>query len=154
VTHARTRYGSNLTAGSSWDMGARASCRGQSGSACQVRNLPDGGGSCPVSAVPSDPRTDKTTRRAVAEGRADMTSANRLPAQPTTKGLRCQCVPTPAEAARWASKLHLFCHDSPLRACCRTQIRLWGFAFNAGGLYWSSNDPAAESGERYLGNVG
>ena len=54
-----------------------------------------------------------------------------------------------------ASKLHLFCHDSPLRACCRTQIRLWGFAFDTGGLlYWCSNDPAAESGERYLGNVG
>ena len=49
---------------------------------------------------------------------------------------------------------HLFCHDSPLRARCRTQIRLWGFEFDAGGLYWCSNDPVAESGERYLGNVG
>jgi len=93
-------------------------------------------------------------RRAVAEGCADMTGANRLPAQPTTRGLRCQCVPTPVEAARWASKLHLFCHDSPLRACYRMQIRLWGLAFDAGGLYWCSNEPAAESGERHMGNVG
>jgi hypothetical protein len=37
-----------------------------------------------------------------------MTGANRLPAQPTTRGKRCQCVPTPAEAARWASKLPFF----------------------------------------------
>jgi len=36
-----------------------------------------------------------------------MTGANCLPAQPTTRGLRCQCVPTPAEAARLASKLPL-----------------------------------------------
>ena len=29
----------------------------------------------------------------------------------------------------------LFCHDSPLRARCRTQIRLWGFQFDGGGYY-------------------
>ena len=29
-----------------------------------------------------------------------MTGANRLPSQHSTKGLRCQCVLTPAEAAR------------------------------------------------------
>ena len=45
--------------------------RGQSGSACQVRNLPDGGGGGLVSAVPSDHRTDTATRRD-----ADPTSAN------------------------------------------------------------------------------
>ena len=32
--------------------------RGQSGSACQVRDFPDGRGGGSVSAVPSDPRTD------------------------------------------------------------------------------------------------
>ncbi len=37
---------------------------------------------------------------------------------------------------------------------CRTQIRLWGFQFDGGGLLWCSNGPAAESGERYLGYVG
>ena len=46
------------------------------------------------------------------------------------------------------------CNDWPLRARCRTQIRLWGFDFDAGVLYWCSNGPAAESGEVYLGNIG
>ena len=47
-----------------------------------------------------------------------------------------------------------FCHDSPLRVRCRTQIRLWDFDFDAGVLYWCSNGPAAEAGEVYLGNIG
>ena len=47
-----------------------------------------------------------------------------------------------------------FCHDSPLRARCRTQIRLWGFPFDTGVLFWCSNGLAAESGEGYLGNAG
>ncbi len=87
--------------------------RGQSGSACQVRNLPDGGGCGAVSAIPSDPGTDTTTRRAVAEGIADMTVANRLPAEPTTRGRRCQSVPTPAEAIQWTSKPPFFAPTRP-----------------------------------------
>ena len=83
-----------------------------------------------------------------------MTGANRLPAQPTTRGRRCQCVPTPAEAARSGIQTAVFRPDSPLRVRCRTQIRLWGFQFDGGVLLWCSNGPAAESGERYLGNVG
>ena len=47
-----------------------------------------------------------------------------------------------------------FCQDSPVRARCRTQIRLGGFQFAGGVLLWCSNGPAEESGERYLGNVG
>ena len=36
----------------------------------------------------------------VIEGSADMTGANRSPTQHTTRGLRCQSVPAPAQAAR------------------------------------------------------
>ena len=85
--------------------------RGQSGSACQVRNLPDGGGGGPVSAVPSDPRTDTTTRHAVAEGNTDMTVANRLPAQPTTRGRKCH---VPSRPPKWPDRASKppFLHDS------------------------------------------
>ncbi len=47
-----------------------------------------------------------------------------------------------------------FCHDFPLRARCRRQIRLWGLQFDGGGALWCSNGPAAESGEGYMGNAG
>ena len=48
----------------------------------------------------------------------------------------------------------VFRSDSPLRVRCGTQIRLWGFDFDAGVLGWCSNGPAAESGEGHLGNAG
>ena len=88
----------------------------QSGSACQARNLPDSEGCGAMSAIPSDPGTDKTTRCAVAEDSADMTAANCLPVQPTTRGRRCRCVLTPPETTRSDIQTALFCHDLSLRA--------------------------------------
>ena len=61
----------------------------------------------------------------------------------------CHCVPPRAEPHSWplvGGLLHtrqsgpmgletaFFCHDSPLQARCRTQIRLWGFQFDGGGI--------------------
>ena len=37
-----------------------------------------------------------------------------------------------------------FCDDSPLRARCRTQIRLWGFQFD-GGYYYGARMAGARS---------
>ena len=81
---------------------------GEASGACQIGHLPDGGGGGPVSSVSNDPQTDTAARGAVAEGSADMTVANRLPAQPMTRGHRCRCVPTPAGAIRWTSKPPFF----------------------------------------------
>ena len=58
---------------------------------------------------------DSTASRcAVAEGSAGMTGANRLPAQQTTRGLRCQSAPTPAEAARSGIQTAFLAMSRPL----------------------------------------
>ena len=56
-------------------------------------------------ATPSDSRNSqrrrcRSHRGAIAGGGADMTGANRPPTQQTTRDLRCQSAPTPAQAAR------------------------------------------------------
>ena len=101
----------------------------------------------------SDPQTDKTTRRGVAEGSADMTVASRLPTRQTTRGLRCQRVPTPAEAARLGLQTALYHHDWAPRVRSGTTIHHWSLEFEEGALFWFSKRPGAESGERHMGRI-
>ena len=51
-------------------------------------------------------------------------------------------------------EIAFFCDESPLRARCRTQSRLWVFQVRRRELLWCLNGLVAESGKRYLGNAG
>ncbi len=94
---------------------------GEGGSSRPIRHVSTGRGGRAAPAVPGYPGSDTPVRRAVAEGSADMTSASRSPTQQRTRGLRCQSVPTPAQAARRGLQNALPCQDSASRPRPRTQ---------------------------------
>ena len=66
-----------------------------------------------------------TVRRAVAGGGTDMTGANRSPTQQTTRGLRCQSVPTPAQAARQGLQAAVLGQDSAGHRRFRSEANDW-----------------------------
>ncbi len=82
-----------------------------------------------------------------------MTGANRLPTQQTTRGLRCQSVPTPAQAARKGLKAALPCQESASPTPSPDASPPSGLGTRGGMLCSCSNGPAVESGEGQMGNV-
>ncbi len=65
------------------------------------------------------------TRGAIAGGGADMTRAIRSPTQQTVRDLRCQSVPTPAQAARQGLQAVVLGQDSARHRRFRSEASDW-----------------------------
>ena len=94
------------------------------------------------------------TRGAIGEGSADMTGANRSPTQQTTRGLRCQSVPTPTRAARQGLHAAVLGQDSVCHRRFRIEASDCNLGFRARALHSWSERSAVEPGEAQMGNVG
>ena len=70
----------------------------------------------------------------VIEGSADMTGANRSPTQHTTRGLRCQSVPTPAQAARQGLQAAVLRQDSACHRRFQSEASDWNLGFEGRGV--------------------
>ena len=91
--------------------------------------------------------TNIADRRAVAEGSADMTRANRSPTEQTTRGLRDQSVLTPAQAARQCHQAAVLGPAAAGHRRFRSKASDWNLGFRGGALHSCSASSAVNPGE-------
>ena len=58
------------------------------------------------------------------------------------------CALTPAEVARSGIQTAFFTQLGPLESVPRSKFNHWSLEFEGGALFWHSNGPAEESGQR------